>query len=313
MTTAGYQTITVALELVALINLGLGVLVGRASRKEENRVFAVLAGSVGGWVFANALFRTAAGEGEAVLWAKLAYVAALIIAASFLHLSWVFPVHRFNRGSVRAVKAKFSLWLVAAILGILAFVPGFMVRSVELSSRAILTGDGIYLFAAFMAVCATLGFVDYYLDQRRLEGRSQTQARYAIYGLSLTAAVGLTANLALPLLGNYRWVWAGPLSSLFLVGLTGYAIIALRLFDVRILVRRTLVYTILLALLAGVFKGIESILEEILSPWIGGGQSFSSGFIGAIAVGFALDPARRYLEHLVSKVVFRGEEQKERR
>jgi len=308
MTTAGSTTITAVLDLVALVNFGLGVLVFRASKKEENRVFAALAGSVAAWVLFNAFFREASTEPLEVLWAHLAYVAALAIAASFLHLSWVFPADRFKGTRRLGVRSRVTVWLLALVVSASVFLPGFTVKTVNLSSRSIVTGSGIYVFTLFMAMVTVLGFSGFYGNQRRLTGRAQGQARYVIFGLTLTAVVGLTANLALPLLDDYRWVWAGPMSSLFLVGFTGYAIIALRLFDVRILVRRTLVYTILLALLAGVFKGIESLLEELLNPLIGGGQSFASGFVGAIAVGFALDPARRYLERWVSKLVFRGDE-----
>jgi hypothetical protein len=116
----------------------------------------------------------------------------------------------------------------------------------------------------------------------------------------------LVFNLFLPLRGDYHWVFLGPLCSLFFVGFSAYSIVAHHLFDVRLLIRRTLVYTLLLAALTGAFAAFEKGVEHLLRPHLGS-DSFATDLIAALLVGFAVDPLKRQLHHLVSSRLFKHE------
>ncbi len=293
---------------VASINALLALIVGRAARRAENRVFAGVALSIALWTLTNALFRSASTTQIATLWAQLSYFAALSTGATFLHFAWVYPHHQLS-DAVRTRKLAIyglTLYGIGSLIAASTFVPGFVVRGIDLEQRSILTAPGLYPLAGFMVVSLGLAFWRLLHSQHRLRGRSRAQARYVLYGCALTAALGLVFNLFLPLSNDYRWVWVGPLSSLFFVGFSAYSIVAHRLFDVRLLIRRTLVYTLLLAALAGAFAVLEKGLEHVLRPLLGG-DSFPTQLIAALLVGFALDPLKRQLHHLVGSRLFQGE------
>ena len=299
--------ITLALIAVTAVNLGLAWIVIRAARQQENRVFALLATSVALWTLTNALFRTAHTVEVATLWAQASYLSALSTSAAFLHFSWIYPLPTHGRAQPEQVTAKRLTWLVAALLGASVFVSGWVIRGIELDAGRILTGIGIIPIALFIVGTLGTGFLTFYQHQIRLRHKARAQARYVLFGSFLTAIWGLSFNLALPLLNDYRFVWIGPLSSLFFVGFSGYSIIAHHLFDVRLLIRRTLVYTVLLSLMAGGFAVSEKALEYLLRPLLGSGEGLTSELFAALIIGFAVDPIKRQLHHLATKALFRDE------
>ena len=127
-------------------------------------------------------------------------------------------------------------------------MPGAVIRAIDLPTGRIVTGGGIYLIALFMLGSSGVAFATFYRKQQRTRGSGPVlRARYVLTGSALTAAIGLGCNLLLPLGGNYGWVWLGPVGSLFFVGFSVYSIVAHHLFDIRVLIRRTLVYALLLA------------------------------------------------------------------
>jgi len=200
------------------------------------------------------------------------------------------------------------LWSVAALIAALTFVPGAIIQNVDVPARRIETAPGVYLVALFMLGTSAYAFALFYHNQKHLRGRRRAQARLVLYGSALTAILGLFFNLALPLAGDYRWVGLGPLCSLFFVGFSAYAIIAQRLFDVRLLIRRTFVYSLLLAALAGTFAVLEKGMEHLLLPLLGQRHSFSTDLVAALIVGFAADPLKRWLRHIATYRLFQGED-----
>lgn len=293
---------------VGVCNAVLGVVVLLSNRRQSSikqaahRTFALVAFSVAGWTITNALFRTAGSVEMARLWAQLAYVAALATAAAFLHFSWVYP----RRRNISVLTATAS-WLLAIAIAVLAFAPGFVIRGIDLETRRIFTAPGVYLVALYMLGTSAWAFAIFLHNQSRLRGRSRAQARYVLYGSALTAAFGLFFNLLLPLAGDYRWVWLGPLCSLFFVGCSAYSIVAHHLFDVRLLIHRTLVYTLLLATLAGAFAAMERGLEHLLQSFLGHDGVFSPDLLAAVLVGFGVDPLKRGLHRIVAHRLFRHE------
>jgi hypothetical protein len=303
--TQAFDLIFVLLIAVALANALLAFIVARARRRVENHLFALVALFVALWTLTNALFRITGNINSATLLAQLSYFAALGTAASFWHFTWIYPRPlRSSRLDTRA--HRLALYGLGALLASSAFVPGFVVRSIDLETRSILTGPGLYLLAAFMLATWLAAFKRLVHQQGSLRGRSRAQARYVLYGSVLAAAFGLFFNLLLPLWNDYRFVWLGPLFSLFFVGFSAYSIVAHHLFDVRLLIRRTLVYTVLLSILAGSFAAFEKGLEHFLRPLLGS-DNFATDLLAALVIGFAVEPLKSQIHQVVTSRLFKGE------
>ncbi len=207
--------ITLALLGVTLVNLGLAGIVLRAARRQENRVFALLATSVAVWTLTNALFRTAETVALATLWAQISYLSALATTATLLQFSRIYPLPAPTKAKLDGIAATDFLWPIALLIGASVYIPGWVIRGVDTETRRIVTGIGILPIALFLVGTLATAFLFFYQHQRRLRHKARDQARYVLFGSLLTTVCGPIFNLALPLLGDYRFVWIGPLLALF--------------------------------------------------------------------------------------------------
>ena len=87
-----------------------------------------------------------------------------------------------------------------------------------------------------------------------------------------TGAIALVANVLLPYgLNDFRWCDAGALSTLLFLLAIAYATLWRRLFDLRVLVRRALVYGLLLAFVLGAYSSAVFVVSQYLTTGSGSG------------------------------------------
>ena len=300
-------TVATLLYSVSVVNLALaGVVFLRRPQAEVNRVFALTSFSVAAWTLTNALFQATDSVRIATLAANLSYISALVVAASLLHFSRIFPKHPNRPHRKASPLFSLSLWSVTALLSATLCIPGFVIGAVELEpARRIVTHFGLYPISVFLFV-TVLGAMRFLLRSLATnQGKERMQARYVLTGMAVTASLGLFCNLVLPLAGNYALVWLGPASSLVFVGCSVYSIVREHLFDIRIVIKKTLVYSLLLAAIAGGYSAVEYVMKEALQQTAPGGQHpFVTSIGGTIIVSLFASPAQRWLEKRIDKVIF---------
>lgn len=301
------ETVAFLLYSVALLNLALaGIVFARNPRAEVNRVFALTATAVSAWALTNAVFQATDSIGTATVSAQVSYISALLVASSLFHFSQIFPAHPDRPVRKLAGRVAWPLWIVAVGLCFTPFLPQLVIKAIELlPERRIVTDWGLYPIAAFI-FATVLGAIRSLLHSMKVaHGKERMQARYVLAGMSVTATLGLICNLILPLANVYVLVWLGPASSLVFVASTVYSIVRERLFDIRIVIKRTLVYSLLLAGIAGGYSGIEFILKETLQQTsMGSGHSLITSIGGTMIVSLFVTPGRRWLEKKIDKLVF---------
>jgi hypothetical protein len=301
------QAVALLLYLISLINLALaGVVFWRHPKAEVNRVFALTSVSVATWTLTNGLFQATDSLHMAVAAANVSYLSALVVAASLLHFSQIFPQHPNRPHRRMTSRAAWSLWIVTLVLGLTPFIPHFVIQSVQLEpARRILTNFGVYPILGFV-LFAVLGAILFLLRSLAVTvGKERMQTRYVLTGMAVTSVVGLVCNLVLPLFGNYSLVWVGPASSLVFVASTVYSIVKEHLFDIRLVIKRTLVYSLLLAGIAGGYSAVEYVLKEALQQTTSGtGHPLVTNIGGAIVVSLFASPVRRWLEKRVDRLIF---------
>jgi hypothetical protein len=104
-------------------------------------------------------------------------------------------------------------------------------------------------------------------------------------------------NLATSFLASTIFNTFGRLTSLFLPIVIGISILRYRLWDIDIIIRRTLVYLPLTAILAGVFAASIRVLQTLFSPF--SGQSGTATALTTLIVVAAFDPVKGWLQKLV--------------
>jgi hypothetical protein len=300
------DTVFVTLLLVTFANLILaGFVLWHNPKAETNRVFALTAVSAAIWTLTNALFQFFDSIEIVTMAAQFSYLAAIVLGASFLHFSWIFPLQRKI-----TTRSKQWLWITAFLIGLLSFVPDLVIHEVYLSGgRSIETAPGIYLIAAFMIVTSLWAFGTFAWHHGSLHRVAREQSRWVLVGSALTAGIGLVCNLFLPLLGNYSLVWLGPVSTLFFVGFSIYAIVAHHLFDIRLIIKKTLVYSLLIAAIGAGYSVVEHGLTQFLQQELqNSSYAWLANIGGALVVSLFAAPLRHWLEKQLSRVIYHRHE-----
>jgi len=242
----------------------------------------------------------------------------LALPAAFLHFFLVFPRRLvFTLAPPDAGQASFVRWLERFLNGsphlftllyllpptlfaaTLVLAPVFQVQ-VRLVSGAPITSwvlMGDYLVLGLLALLASLLQAE--------GGRERRQIATVFVGTVLGVTPFLVLGVAFPsVLNNDRYLLTGVLP-LILVPLTfGYAIVRFQFFDIRIIVRRSLLYTATTAVVSGSYAvGIAVFNYVFRNATIGRSPLFP--LLLAVAIVLLFDPLRRRLQEPVDRFFFR--------
>ena len=121
-------------------------------------------------------------------------------------------------------------------------------------------------------------------------------------GIVATGGVSLITNVLLPYgFGDFRFCDAGTLSTLVFLLTIAYAVFFHGLFDVRIMVRATLVYGLLLTLVLGGYSSAVFVASQYMTGAAGAGRL--TQFV-VLLIAFSFDPLRRFLEEKTDALLF---------
>lgn len=95
---------------------------------------------------------------------------------------------------------------------------------------------------------------------KKSSGRQKMQIRYLALGLSISFFIIFFADILLPALGIYQFNVLGAATPIIFVGFTAYAIVQHQFLDIRVVIQRGLVYTVLLVLIVSLYLLIIHVL-----------------------------------------------------
>ena len=237
--------------LVVLANVLLGLFV--LMRNYKNRLFQaffLLAFSLSFWVLASwqaGLVR----EGDIPLvWEKLSFAAGALIVPCFLYFSLLFTERRIS-----FLFKIFTLLIIPIFFIIFSFTP-FIVKEIERFETVIgykvSLGFLFYIYAIYFVLYALVGFVIILSKYKSSFGILRLRIKYLFIGLLITAVIGIISNLIFPFLISvnilknnnfYQFFFHfGHFSTIFFVYFTAYAILRYRLMDIKVVLRKGLIY-----------------------------------------------------------------------
>ena len=280
---------------IGWIFCGVGVTLGLNSFAGDYADFWLASG------FGNTGFGETAAWLSSWLWSLLLYVPT----SSVLLL---FPDGRLPSPRWRPVAWGVALGAAGGVAG-LALKAGPLVDFPQISNPYGVDGPAVGIVWVVGSIVAAGSMVasaaSLIVRLRRTRGEQRQQIKWLAYaGAVLVVAIGVGA-LIIP--------WNVPASilimSLAMLGLpvfTGIAIVKHRLYDIDIVINRTLVYAILSATLAAVYFGGIVLLQWVFAGFTGQEKLPQLAIVAStLAIAALFDPLRRRIQSFIDRRFYR--------
>ena len=293
----------------AFFLVGLFVLI-RQPTLRVSQVFFLLCGLF--LIFLVCRMRPASYSGIDSLVLSIGTVAFLLLPASFLHFYLLFPrpawLHAAADSTAWRPVARFWRRAWPALYAVPPLVFAASVLAGKLRDRPVAMTHGApaanwWLLAIFML----LGFAALRANSRQLKSRRE---RRGVALVLIGSFFGLAPFIATSLMlsaGQYsgRFFFLGVMPLLLVPITFAYAIVRFQLLDIRVILRRSLLYTVTTALLTGLYAGGIATFNAFFRD-SGLAKSGYFPLILALAIVLLFDPLRRRLQELIDRYFFAG-------
>ncbi|HLZ49097.1 MAG TPA: hypothetical protein VKR80_10670 [Candidatus Limnocylindria bacterium] len=160
-----------------------------------------------------------------------------------------------------------------------------------------------HLGDSWTAPLLLVGPLSLFIRYRRSGVTEREQIKWLVYAGSLAFALIVASNFMTGDLSN--WVWALGTVALGLLPIAiAVAIFRYRLYDIDVLIRRTLIYASVSAVLLGTYLAAVALLELVLAP-VTAGSSVAVA-ISTLAVVALFQPLRRRVQAAVDRRFYRA-------
>ena len=288
----------IALTLGTVITLLVALVVFvKNGRSATNNLFLALAISLVGWSITNFFSLHVTSVTNTLFWIRLVMFFVVLQNTSFFLLVKVFPSSNAKLLHKLRYKIAIAFSIITAVLTLSPYL------FVSFTNGSPVPGPGMVLFLPHAIIFALGGLVSLVVRYRRAHGIVRAQLQYFLAGTLLLFSLVPLSNFILPVFFNYsNLVIYSPLYSIIFSGLTAYAIITKKLFEIKALVARSAAFALLIATLAGAYVaaslGLSAIFFAGRPP-----QILTTAL--AIVLAITFQPLRRIFEQITDKIFFR--------
>lgn len=232
-----------------------------------------------------------------LLFQKLDYLCLLFVSAAFAHMCYAFPLDRPSAFS--------RCFFLVVLFWSPAFGSDELVREVWVGegSKVIIKGPFFSLFhLSFVALfCLGVARLGYAMLQAQKQ-RERAQILYIGLGVLLGGVFGFYGTLLFPRLKEIT-PWLPPFSVMLVSLFCAYALLRTHPLDIRVFVRKTLFYYLLVGGTVGAYvlgvKTLGTFLGELA-----GADSFYAESAMIVVLAFIFKPVADSLERWINRRVF---------
>ena len=284
-----------------IVSILLGLLVLKRLNKDQTKItFVLLNFSIALWATAN-YFSVSVEPAESLKWIRL----VLFFAAPQVLFLFLF-VRTFPQKKIQLQKRNFAFLVLYTVFVMVLTLTPAVFESIEIKGESISTipGPGIPLFALLVFGTLFGSILTAIKKLRHSEGIERTQWRFINLGLvTWVLLLGLVFILN-AFFGISTFVTLSPLFSLIFLGSTFYTIVRHQLLDVRLVITRSIIYAVLLTVVAFSFIFIAFLSGHVFDST--NISRYVISFLVAAMIVFGLDPLKRFLSRVTDKIFFKA-------
>ncbi len=280
--------------------LGLAVFL-RHGGSSERRIFSVLCLTMSWWLTNYGFMELSSNESHAFLFAKLGHSSVIFAPIVYLHftryvlnLPQITPWYR----AYYCLGVIFLYFLYATDL----FIPAVVKQPWGFYPVG---GIAMLIDALILTVVALACWTLFIMTCRRAKARALfSEHNRLVYCCVALTIFSLGALDYLPKFG-IPYYPLGFATNAFFVSVITYAILVHNLMDIKVVIRKSLIYTVLIAIITAVYFLFVFMAEKQLQGVIGYRSllgSLVAGFI--IALGFT--PLKEFIQRFVDTLFFQG-------
>jgi signal transduction histidine kinase len=300
MTTDVYLSGILLSLLIVTVNSVLGILVlSRNPKKPVNRIFILLTIALSLWATASIVSDSTSNYELSKITSQLAFGFSYLVFV----LIWLFS----SVLSHSKLKLSYPSIAVLSILSAIIFSTPLVYNLTSISSSE--TG---YLYLVYVVVSLMLitgSIINFIKLIKKGTSIEKSQSRVILFGFGLLSLLAFLTNAILPRLLDVNpdsLTKIGPSLTLILASVIAYAMIRHRLFDIRLLVVRTMGYILAIVLIG--FLSFESLLalnyliEQRNLP-----ESFQASILVFVSLLLAISftPFKKFFDKVTAKLFYR--------
>src|SRR3990170_2800879 len=266
-----------------------------------NRTFAIFSVAVAGWTAGTWLANYFAESEIALLAARVAFPMAALSVYSLLIFFHVFP----HASSFPHSKVVIAFGVLAGTLAIIPTTP-WIVTGHTMTDQGLKVAYGpLYpVFALYILSCVGYALWIIICKIRTAQGVESLQLKYLFAGLIVPGVLATVTNLLIPLaFGTSRFSQYGPLFSFLMVAMIAHAIIRHRLMDIRVVIRKSVVYVVAFVVAGTILTGLI-VGSNLLFPE--SGWRLSREIVLGLLVAVLFHPLKSRIQHAFDRYLYRG-------
>src|SRR3989339_540539 len=248
----------IGLYFAGFLDLLLGIFVFlKNTKSQKNFSFFLFSLAISFWSILVANFLVVKSLVISEFLMGLIVVIIPTISITFYHLSYSFS----NKHAHISTKTIKSLYMLIPIILLTQLIyPKFYIKEIIFHNwgKESIVGLGYYAISIFYALLVISGFYKIFktFKNKNFTKKEISINRYLFTSLLIAFIFGSIFNWLLTLLNNDKFIWVGPYSLLIVIITITYAITKHHLMDIRIIIKKTALYSILGAIVVAVFAGV---------------------------------------------------------
>jgi signal transduction histidine kinase len=278
--------------VTGLLSIGFGSFVWWSGRRDRAHIlWSITCFTIAIWSVGYALKVSSVTHSDAMFWARVLHVGAILIPIVFFH----FVCTVFG---LRHKALLIAGYVAAAAFEGVNLLGEMFIVTPKPPIAYYVTRTPLYdLFTLYFFAASIIPNVVLFRQIRNGDPAKRMQALYMFTGMSIGFAGGFTTfpfayGIPIPPYGVFAVIVYIPMIS--------YAIFRHQLLDIRVVIQRTVVYSAVTAVLTATYVMLLYLITRVLAGWVGQPSAYSSA-IAAGVIAILFHPLRTRLQQALDR------------